>query len=259
MSIKIKWLSVASFEIDYAGHHIVTDPFITPNEQSPCTWKDVEDCEIITLSHAHYDHISDIPELMNRFDPLLLCGERTALPLSKWVNCNPMSVYPMYPDLELDFGWVRIKALYGVHVPLKGRSSEINEWLGQFEKIPGLSGIGDLQEIANVEYRNYLFTFDDGFRVLMWGNSFTQVQKSIVKDLKPDLAILQATGQADDPDTFADFASLIGAGMVIPHHQDLNRDKGFWAPRMKALEESINRINPSQHFIIPQYGEWMEV
>jgi len=259
MSISIKWLSVASFEIRYNDHHIVTDPYISINEYSPCTKDSIDGCDIITLSHPHYDHISDIPYLMDQFNPLLLCGEQTALPISKWVNCNPMSVYSMYPNMELDFDWVKIKALYGIHMPLEGKSSEVNKWLSQFETLPGLSGIHELQEIANVEYRNYLFTFPNSFRILIWGNAITPMQTNMFRNLKPDVAILQATGQADDPEVFADFALSIGAKTIIPHHQDINNDESFWMPRMVALQNAISNHSNDQDFIILKHGEWIDL
>ena len=122
--LRIKWLGCACFEMDFGGATVVSDPWITGNAKTECTWENVEKCDYITLSHAHYDHTLDIPALVEKFDSRVLCGEFTAMPLMRWLDLNPMSMYPMNPNLELDFDAVKIKALYGRHTVLPGGAAK---------------------------------------------------------------------------------------------------------------------------------------
>ena len=108
--IDLKWLAVTSFEIRCGNTTVVTDPYITECVGTDLTWEAVEGCDIICLSHAHWDHITDIPRLISKFNPIVLCGDQTAMPLAMWLDYNPSCIYPMYPDTELDFNDVKIKA-----------------------------------------------------------------------------------------------------------------------------------------------------
>ena len=136
--LRLKWLGCACFEMDFDGLHIVNDPWITPNQKTELTWEDVEKCDYITLTHSHSDHIVDIPALMEKFSAYLMCGEMTALPMMKWANVNPMRIYPMSANLELDMDKVKIKALYGRHTPLTGTGLERIE---KMKNSPFLSGL----------------------------------------------------------------------------------------------------------------------
>lgn len=95
-----------------------------PNPNTELTQEAVENCDYITLTHGHHDHIMDIPPLAEKFDPYVFCGERTSVPLMRFANLNPMKVYPMYPDLELDLDTLKVRAVYGQHTPLPGNWTE---------------------------------------------------------------------------------------------------------------------------------------
>ena len=91
------------------------------------TWETVEHCDCIVLTHGHFDHILDIPALAKKFQPRILCGENTSIALMKWADVNPMGVYPMCPNLELDLDQVSVKALFGRHGVLPGTINERTE------------------------------------------------------------------------------------------------------------------------------------
>ena len=67
--VSIKWLAVTSFEIRCNNTTVVTDPYITECVGTDLTWGAVENCDIICLGHAHWDHITDIPRLVEKFKP----------------------------------------------------------------------------------------------------------------------------------------------------------------------------------------------
>lgn len=255
--VSIKWLSVASFEIKKNGVTVVTDPFFTKSQYSPCTVDSVEDCQYITLSHSHWDHIPDIPALYEKFKPRILCGTLTAAPLCEWADMNPYYVYPMDSGLELDFDKLKIKALFGKHVNLK-REWSILESRWQNNGIVD-ERMAKLQPIGTLEYRNYLFTYPDGLKVLIWGNPLVSFQKNILKQEKPDIAIMQATGQIKDPLEFANFVAEFSPKVVIPHHMDLSKPVDAVMPQLLAVKEAVEKVCPETQFIIPVHGEWIEL
>ena len=254
--VKIKWLGCACFEMDFDGLHVVNDPWITPNEKTELTWEDVEKCDYITLTHSHHDHIVDIPALMEKFPAYLMCGELTAMPLMKWANVNPMRMYPMSPNLELDMDKVKIKALYGRHGPLKGNAQERIDYF-ENHRIHGKSEVlKELGLLGDFEYRNYLFTTPAGTKVLIWGNKIARPdQRNMLIAEGADIGIIQVTG-ANKAEDMAAACKEMGCKVVIPHHIDF---PGDYVRQTNALKDALAAIAPEIQFIIPEYGKWIEL
>lgn len=255
--VSIKWLAVTCFEIRCGGVTVVTDPFVTDADSTDLTWEAIEKCDIICLSHAHFDHITDIPVLLKTYDPLLLCGDQTAMPLVQWSGHNPTRTYPMYPNMELDFDTVKIRALYGRHTDQKkGYHALLKElaayrWCAQDEAINALQGIGSM------EYRNYLFTLPNGTKILLWGNDPTPEQTNICKALQPDIAIIQRSTGSADIKKKAEFAAAIGCKVLIPHHMDF---PGVHSPEaLEAFKAEFLRLVPDGVFITPEHGKWIDL
>lgn len=255
--VSIKWLSVTCFEIRYKGITVVCDPFVTDCESTDLTWEAIENCDIICLSHAHFDHITDIPQLIKKFHPLVLCGDQTALPLTKWLNYTPMRVYPMYPDMELDFDNIKIRALYGRHSDQGLGFRELCEFIWQHPACAKHPEVMDLQEIGSLEYRNFLLTLPNGTSILIWGNDPTPEQKNICKALKPDIAIIQRSGDLPSIKEKAAFAADIGCKVLIPHHMDF---PSISPPEIiDMFKNEFLHLVPDGIFINPAHGEWIDL
>jgi len=257
--IDIKWLAVSSFEMKFGATTVVTDPFITECVGTSLTYEDVDGCDIITVGHAHWDHVTDIPRLCKKFSPKVLCGDMTALPLAEWLNYTPAYIYPMHPDLELDFGEVKVRAIFGRHKYQKNGMgyNDLVDLINKNEYCQADEGLARLQGVGTLEYRNYLFTAPNGVKVLVWGNDPTSEQRSICKALAPDIAILQRPVGDKAIEKGADFAAEIGCKVLIPHHHDFH---GVDDPSVveKFGEEFLKRV-PDGKFIAPPHGEWIHL
>ncbi len=256
--VSIKWLAVTSFEIKFDGFTVVSDPYITECKGTDLTWENVEACDAICLSHAHWDHVTDIPRLMKKFNPILMCGEMTALPMTRWLNCSPTVVYPMYPDTELDFNKVKIRSLYGRHTNLgSGLNDLIRDRIAKNELCQKDPGMMSLQEIGCFEYRNYLFTAPNGTKILLWGNDPTPEQVNLCKALAPDIAIIQRSTKPEAAAKKAAFAAAIGCKVLIPHHHDF-REIDPPEALTPFREEFLKRV-PDGTFITTKHGEWIDL
>lgn len=255
--VSIKWLSVTCFEIRCGDVTVVSDPFVTDSESTSLTWEAIEQCDIICLSHAHFDHITDIPKLLDKFHPLLLCGDQTAMPLAKWLNYTPSRIYPMYPDMELDFDTVKIRALYGRHTDQHKGFNDLCAHLSTYPLCANDKEIDALQGVGSLDYRNFLFTLPNGTTILLWGNDPTPEQKNICKALKPDIAILQRSSDLEGVKQKARFAADIGCKVLIPHHTDF---PSITPPEIvEAFKEEFLRLVPDGKFITPAHGEWIDL
>lgn len=256
--ISIKWLAVSSFEIRCDGLTVVTDPYITECAGTDLTWEAVENCDIICLGHAHWDHITDIPRLAEKFHPRILCGDQTAMPLAMWLNYDPARMYPMYPDTQLDFGGVKIRALYGRHKSMHGSGMrDLCDRLANNPLCMADPGMGALQPIGSMEYRNYLLTLPNGTKLLIWGSEPTAEQLAICKALAPDIAIIQRAADPEESKRRAAFAAAMGCKVLIPHHHDF---RGVDDPIVVTqLGDEFMRLCPDGMFIAPEHGKWVHL
>ena len=260
--VEIKWLAVSSFEMKFGNTTVVTDPYITECKGTDLDYTAVENCDIICVSHLHFDHITDIPRLTEKFKGVkILCGEQAMYPLSEWLNYNASLMYPMYPDTELDFGEVKIKALYGRHANQAHATDKpgIND---QEKAIRGYAEciadpkIADMQRLGSLEYRNYLFTMPNGVKILFFGNDALPELANICKQYKPEIAIIQRSGESYAKSK-ALFAKEIGCEIYIPHHHDF---MGVDNPSViENLKKAYLEIVPNGKFISPKHGEWMKL
>ena len=255
--VELKWLAVTCFELRFGDTTVVTDPYITECVGTKLSWKDVERCDIICLGHAHWDHITDIPRLVDKFHPLILCGDQTAMPLAQWLNYLPARIYPMYPNLELDFDSVKIRALYGRHTDLKAGYNNLLNRLSENPLCKADPGIASLQGVGSLEYRNFLFTLPNGTKILLWGNDPTVEQKNICKALKPDIAIIQRSTGQDAIAAKADFAATIGCKVLIPHHHDFRGVDG--EENLDIFEKEFLQRVPNGIFVRPKHGQWISL
>ena len=252
--VRLKWLGCACFELDFNGFTVVTDPWISDNRCTDLTWEAVEHCDCIALTHGHFDHILDIPHLAKKFPTRILCGEATAIPLMQWADVNPMGVYPMSPNLELDMDRISVKALFGRHGVLPGTA---NERIASIKTHPVVGADPRLQELffrGDLEYRNYLFTTPGGTRLLFWGNQLVlpELRNLLVKE-HPDILILQVT-DSRTPAIAAKLCAQFGCKAVIPHHMDFPRD---YRHIVDALGEELAKHAPQTRCIVPAYGQWI--
>ena len=251
--LSLRWLTIACFEVRIGDFYIIIDPCIGASPRAPFGPEVIEKADLILLSHGHWDHITDIADVMNRFGCPLLCGEMTAPAMLRLLDANPTYIYPMTPNLELDFGPCRVKALFGRHVTQGKRLSEKNEQArtNQWIDSPEME---ECNFYGHLEYRNYLITTPSGMKVLFWGNDVTPSQLAIIRELQPDIALLQYTRQkAED---LAQMAAAGGVKVLIPHHMDLFKDEEVYNPLIDQLEQEVRRAAPNCLTITPERLKW---
>ena len=73
--VSIRWLTIACFEIRVGDFRIVIDPCIGESPRAPFGPEVIEGADIVLLSHTHWDHITDLAYVMEKFHCPVLCGE----------------------------------------------------------------------------------------------------------------------------------------------------------------------------------------
>ncbi len=255
LGVRLKWLGCAGFEMDFGGLTVVSDPFITELKTTELTYENVEHCDLMVLTHGHYDHVTDIPALHQKFGALLLCGEQTAPLVAKWSNMSPMNVLPMTPGLELDFDAVKIKAIFGTHTMLEKSYQALEERARNNLFLNEHPDLLPLHKVGHMEYRNFLFTMPNGTRILHWGNPLNAYLCNLMKPEKADILIQQMTAVIPDPELLIDVCREMGTKVLIANHVDFPRD---YREKAKETGARVKEALPEIRFIMPEYNRWME-
>ena len=80
MNATLTWLGHATVRLTLTDDRVILiDPWLTDNPSCPDAMKRPPRCDMIFLTHGHWDHIDDVGKLIEQFDPLVvgnldLCG-----------------------------------------------------------------------------------------------------------------------------------------------------------------------------------------
>ncbi|WP_319584473.1 metal-dependent hydrolase [uncultured Pseudodesulfovibrio sp.] len=66
--MEITWFGHANFRIKAADATLFIDPFFVGNPSAPSSYKDVDECNLILVTHDHHDHIGQTLELAIKHD-----------------------------------------------------------------------------------------------------------------------------------------------------------------------------------------------
>ncbi|MDL1969776.1 MAG: metal-dependent hydrolase [Candidatus Desulfofervidaceae bacterium] len=75
--VKITWLGHAAFKIEGAGKKIYIDPWLE-NPQSPLNWQEVNDADLILVTHDHFDHTGQAAEIAKQSNGMVVANVETA-------------------------------------------------------------------------------------------------------------------------------------------------------------------------------------
>lgn len=102
----------ACFGVESGGHHLLFDPFITPNELASAIKVDEIPADAILLSHGHVDHVADAAAIAKRTGaPIISNWEIVA-----WFGSQGIqNGHPMNHGGSWNFPFGRVKYTTAVH------------------------------------------------------------------------------------------------------------------------------------------------
>ncbi len=75
MSTQIRFFGVAAYEIVTSkGQHILIDPFLDENPGSPIRSDELEQVDLLLVTHAAFDHLGDTEKIARRTGTPIICG-----------------------------------------------------------------------------------------------------------------------------------------------------------------------------------------
>lgn len=117
MSLKLRWLGTACFEIRLPDNQtMVIDPYVDDAISAPVRSQQFNACDYIFITHGHYDHILDVGKLAKRFSPEIFCSHVTAHSLIELQGVDPGLITQVTRGDRIERQGLTVEVIEGFHV-----------------------------------------------------------------------------------------------------------------------------------------------
>ena len=219
--MELTWLGTAGFRIKTGSTTILIDPYLSRNEmarpEQPLNPSDIDDGDLIFISHGHFDHILDVPEIISRTEASVYCGAGIDDTLiqkgvkADWIRCVRMD------GEEFEFNGLKGQAFFSRHV-------KFDRWL----LVKTLARIN----VRIPRYLPLLRDYPEG-QVLSWrfeiegkilhhfgSAGSTPAELDRLGSQPTDILLVPLQGHTHIVQIALDYVKALQPKMVIPHHQD---------------------------------------
>ena len=279
MGIKIRWLGCVCFEIVLpSGKVLLIDPYIDCSATAPITCREVTGADYIAVTHGHYDHITDVGSLVERFRSKIICSHQVAEPLARLFGLNNADIVSVTAWDTVTANDLKIEVRKGEHIDLgpvrralsrqrnrEGNASGKQPSAGQEtaeSRTPDIPAkLLEMREriravcLSGGEQLTFVFQTGDNLRIGIYSSGPYQHLRDEVKAIHPNILCVQLGG--NHPEKAAEIAALSGAEIVIPTHHD---GGGLEATHRLAQEMSRHLASKSSgRFLDIIHGKWYEI
>ncbi len=119
-----QWLGTAGFRIEHAGKVILIDPYLTRNERARPAQSlrpaDMSDADLIFLSHGHFDHIFDVPAIVEASGAGVYCSKVASETLGR-MGVDRSNINELAGGESLDFGTFAVEVTPSKHIRFDAR------------------------------------------------------------------------------------------------------------------------------------------
>jgi L-ascorbate metabolism protein UlaG (beta-lactamase superfamily) len=198
--VSFTWIGHGTWKARSArGKEILIDPWVMGNPAAPETLKTVDKCDLMLITHGHFDHIHDAVEIARRTRPTIVCN----FEISAWLGSK---------GLEADR---IIGANQGGTVEAEG----IKVTLVHAEHSCGITDDGGAI-LYGGDACGLVIEFENGFQVYFAGDTDVFGDMALIAELANfDVAFLPIGGfYTMGVERAAKAARLLGVKTVVPMH-----------------------------------------
>lgn len=116
MTVTVRFLGTAAFEIITSeGKRLLIDPYLNENAKSPYKVDDLENLDLLLVTHSAYDHLGDAVSIMRRFPELpVICGaDVRGYLMHKGIESERIRAVPW--GMMVQEAGVKVKPIYSRH------------------------------------------------------------------------------------------------------------------------------------------------
>ena len=278
MSVKLRWLGYVCFEIVLpSGKVLVTDPYIDCSPTAPVNWEEVTGADYITLTHGHYDHITEVGPLARKFDSRIICSHQVAEPLVDFFALDPNRITRVTAGDKLKFEDLQIEVKRAEHISLVAAMRVAYQRITGDEAGPDMSLKAIMEVVTRAssgktpsddmiskirdsgipggEQLNFVFQTNDNLRMYIYSAGPDEHLRNEVKGSKANVFFVQLGGvRARDA---AETAALSGAEWIVPTHHD-GESIEVMHKRARKMGEYLAEYSGAK-FLDIEHGKWYEI
>jgi len=228
-SLGVRWLGVAGIALAAGERTLLIDPFVSRPParrlwagrvvaESALVAEKIPRADVILVTHAHWDHIMDVPEVARRAGAAVY-GSPNACTLLLALGVPQRQLHPLAAGERLRLGAFAVEALPAVHTAVLGRPPFTG---------PVRRGLAPPLRLR--DYRmdvNFSFVVSTaGYRLLNWSSA--RAEGAVAAD------VLFVKPFATRPDYYAELLRAVRPRLVIPIHWD-----DFLRPLSKPLRPML--------------------
>ncbi|MCC8248623.1 MBL fold metallo-hydrolase [Saccharothrix luteola] len=274
--VSLRWLGVAGWEVLFGGRRVLIDPYLS---RLPVFGEDGEFIadhplavrrelvdrhlgerpELVLATHGHYDHLSEIPYVVEKHGSRVI-GTETHRHLLVAQGVPGDNVVVASGGEYLDFHGFTVQVFRSLHSQFGSYGYFAPGSLTAPPKAPAT--ISDLVEGGSLAY---MITVG-GFSVLFLSGTANYVEREVA-GLRPDVLVLGMSGHANVHDYTARALRATRPKVLIPsHHDDMvtQLDDPALPPRgnpaaAAELAETARRIGLAARVLDPEILRWYEL
>lgn len=195
------WFGHAAVQVRTPGGKVVLfDPWLT-NPMSPITPDDLQQVDLLLVTHGHSDHMGEAVSIASRFRPSWPCMHEMSLWLGRRLPGGMDQVTGMNKGGTCEF--------VGLKVSMTGADHSAGDW-----------NAGSETTLYLGDPAGFVVELENGFRIYHAGDTQVFGDMALIRELfKPDLAMLPIGGHYTmDPEGAAVAAGMLGVSWVLPIH-----------------------------------------
>ncbi len=253
----ITWLGTASFLMETEKGRILFDPFVQLiGGTNPNTIDDFLNEDVIFITHAHFDHLIYVPEILERSEATVFCGSVAAEKLEELTE-ETGRIAKITTGQTIPIGDIKVTAFHGRHIyfdkKLIGETLSPKRMLRYARNLPFLAYANHSFQEKSQTY-TYLIEAE-GKRILLLGSMNLDPKEIYPKDI--DVLVLPYQGNSDLPREAHKVIDALRPRQVLLSHFDnafppVSRD----VP-LHPLKEMMERFFPDIRLIRPVRGKQM--
>lgn len=201
------WYGHSCYEVRTPGGKVILfDPYFA-NPNSPRTADSVDRCDLLLVTHGHFDHMGSAVALASRLRPAWPCIHEMSLWLARRLPGGSEAVIGMNKGGTVEAAGIRVTMVHADH--------SASDWDPAGETVLHLG-----------EPVGFVVELENGFRFYFAGDTAAFGDMRLIRDLHaPELAFLPIGGHFTmGPREAALAVELLGVKHVIPIHY------GTWPP-----------------------------
>jgi L-ascorbate metabolism protein UlaG (beta-lactamase superfamily) len=199
--VRVTWYGHSCFElVTPGGRTVLFDPFFA-NPNSPIGADAVERCDVLLVSHGHFDHFGDALAIASRLRPAWPCIHEMSLWLARQLPGGQDASIGMNKGGTVEAAGIKFTMVHADH--------SAGDW-----------NAGGETTLYLGDPVGFVVEFENGFRVYLAGDTDVYGDMRYIRELyAPELALLPIGGHYTmGPRGAAIAAELLGVQHIIPVH-----------------------------------------